>query len=269
MNNGMLTQIDDGKTHLLTKKEEELFGNGLRRAMIHDRPNPDRVGCPDKKIIRDLAFRKKIGDAEDFGRIADHLAECSPCVQDTLVYAEEYRHKAKKRRDAFIAMGLAAAILLSVGLWALMGIREKPVAVEIPRSVPAPPANPAPVIEAHPPAKMPEIAQLELVTIELPMRMRGAGGSEKSIILPSGHLQLDVRLPLGSPEGKYKIRILNKAGNTLISAESASKFDKGFSRLSLPFDTSVLIPGTYILSILQPDLDEWINYSLMVLAAQH
>jgi hypothetical protein len=69
---------------------EELFGAFLGRFLIEKHPNPQRIGCPDPGIIRDLAFRRKI--APDTRKSAiSHLMKCSECVRDALDCVEEYR----------------------------------------------------------------------------------------------------------------------------------------------------------------------------------
>ena len=97
--NAMPRRTESGEGPFLTKDEEERLGESLRKALISDKPNPSREGCPDPKTLRDLAFHKRIGNPEVFERITAHMAECSACVRDALGYAEEYKEVRKRRRD--------------------------------------------------------------------------------------------------------------------------------------------------------------------------
>src|SRR3974377_1764779 len=89
---------NDSEDQLLTKEEEAKYGIYLRRALIRDKPNPDRIGCPDRALAWDVVYRKRMNDTETFDRVLDHLVECSPCARDTLMYAELYKCERGRRR---------------------------------------------------------------------------------------------------------------------------------------------------------------------------
>ncbi len=109
-------RIDGSDDQILTTKEEALLGSILRRNLIHANPNPERLGCPDRKMIRDLAFHTGGVSAETFGRITEHIFGCSPCAEDALVYAEEYSHERKQRRTRLGAAAFATVVVLSVAV---------------------------------------------------------------------------------------------------------------------------------------------------------
>jgi hypothetical protein len=54
----MFTRKNDAEGGFLGKDEEARLGEGLRKALLSDNPNPKRIGCPDPKILRDIAFHK-------------------------------------------------------------------------------------------------------------------------------------------------------------------------------------------------------------------
>ena len=87
---------DDKVNRFMTEAEEQRLGESLRKAFASCNPNPERKGCPDPKLIRDLAFHRKIGDSQVFEQVTAHMAECSECVRDALAYAEEYKRHRKK-----------------------------------------------------------------------------------------------------------------------------------------------------------------------------
>ena len=81
----------------MTEAEEQRLDESLRKAFASCNPNPDRKGCPDPKLIRNLAFHRKIGDPQVFEQVAAHMAQCSECVRDALAYAEEYKKQRKEK----------------------------------------------------------------------------------------------------------------------------------------------------------------------------
>ena len=74
---------------LSEKEEEEEFGEALMRFIVKWHPNPERIGCPDSRILRDLAFRREVAP-ETIREITAHIMKCSECVWDMLKYADEY-----------------------------------------------------------------------------------------------------------------------------------------------------------------------------------
>jgi hypothetical protein len=108
----------------MTDEEEQRFGEIFRKVLVSEYPNPDRIGCPDTKIIRDLAFHRKVVDPPTFQQITTHMSECSECTRDALRYVEEYK-KAKKRNHSRVAMAAAAAAIVAVALCAIRQIQPK------------------------------------------------------------------------------------------------------------------------------------------------
>ena len=78
------------KNLFFSEKEDEAFGEYFRRLLIQSNPNPDRIGCPDSRIIRDLAFRRRVAP-ETIQEVISHMMKCSECVKDALEYTEEYK----------------------------------------------------------------------------------------------------------------------------------------------------------------------------------
>ena len=84
------------KSRFITEDEEKQLGESLRKAFVSSNPSPTRDGCPDSKLIRDLAFHKKIADPNLFAKATAHISECSECARDALVYAAEYKKRGNK-----------------------------------------------------------------------------------------------------------------------------------------------------------------------------
>jgi len=70
--------------------EEEFYAEIFEGLMECAYPNPDRIGCPDPQILRDMAFRRKVAP-EIFDEVLAHMTECAPCCQQARAYADEYR----------------------------------------------------------------------------------------------------------------------------------------------------------------------------------
>jgi hypothetical protein len=82
----------------LTREAEKLLGENLRKVLVSCYPNPERIGCPDQAVIRDLAFHKKIGSPQLFEQVTGHMAGCSECSKDALRYVEEYKKQKRKKQ---------------------------------------------------------------------------------------------------------------------------------------------------------------------------
>ena len=99
--------------------EKEQFGEEdkrlvdlLEQGVSRDFPNPERVGCPDSSILRDIAFRK-LGLAE-VQQWLQHLGACSPCFQEF----SDFRVKAASLSGGEYAIaGVAAVLVFAVAGW--------------------------------------------------------------------------------------------------------------------------------------------------------
>jgi len=60
-------------------------------------PNPYRKGCPDPKVIRDLAF-KRIKDKAKLSAIVDHCVKCSPCSREARILLIVYEEMQQNRK---------------------------------------------------------------------------------------------------------------------------------------------------------------------------
>ena len=88
--------MDENDDVLFTKEEEELFREYYLRSLVKRYPNPQRIGCPDADIVRDIAFRRKV-DPATLRKVTSHIWKCAECILDMLGYAEEYKKTRKTR----------------------------------------------------------------------------------------------------------------------------------------------------------------------------
>jgi hypothetical protein len=59
----------------------------VQDAILSNYPNPNRQGCPEIAMIREVAFREELTKDEAW----EHITHCSPCYADFLRFKEEWR----------------------------------------------------------------------------------------------------------------------------------------------------------------------------------
>jgi hypothetical protein len=250
----------------MTKSEEELRVEILKKAYMSVNPNPERKDCPEPKVLRDVAFHRNIGTQEQFEAIMDHLTKCSACVRDHMAFVEEYKEKKKRNQQIKRSLlGLAAVLVISLAIWAFWRTQPEPeLAVQPPEPKHQESANPAAPDTSDRENIPPQIAQLESVTIEIPAKLRGSSASGHPIVLSRGKLDAEFRMPIGSPEGMYKLRILDDSGKVWAAFEKRAAKVNGVTGFRLPLDTSALRSGDYKLRIQESGIDVWTDYELTV-----
>jgi hypothetical protein len=132
----------------MTEEEERRLGEGLRKYLLSSHPNPERKGCPEQRLLRDLAFHKKLGNPQLFEQVTVHMSECSECIRDALRYSDEYKQQKRSRRQARMAMAMRMfARSGSFGLsWDLQSRRLLKKSPEAPVQMPAIRTWPMPVL---------------------------------------------------------------------------------------------------------------------------
>ena len=81
--------MNDEEYPLLSEAEEELFGKWFTATMERAYPNPDRAGCPESQILRNIVFRKET-DVQKIRTVVSHMSRCSECCMDARAYLDEY-----------------------------------------------------------------------------------------------------------------------------------------------------------------------------------
>ena len=254
---------------LLTKDQEARLQESLQESLASANPNPERIGCPSPRILRDLAFHKKLGNPQLFEDVTLHLAQCSACVRDAMEYGEEYRddiRHQRNRRNTTALLAAAAGLILSIAAWAMWQFQTRPPEIDQAREVETSPVgNSVANGDERPEKKGPEVAEYERASLELPSRWRSDPRAQQpTLLLNRAKLLVTVRFPVGSPDGRYQFRILDQSKKVLAAVQGTARTAKGVTALSIPVDVSSWSPGNYILSVLEPGLDEWIDYRLVV-----
>ena len=77
----------------LMRREEAKFLKAAQRVLLQGGfPNPERTGCPDKSILKAIAFREISPDqVMDW---IDHLGFCSPCYKEYALLRRQVQNSA-------------------------------------------------------------------------------------------------------------------------------------------------------------------------------
>ena len=100
----------------LSAVQEEKLLKSAKELFLNQFPNPERKGCADSETIKAIAFGKLRG--EGASAWWSHFATCSPCTREF----EAFQQQARASKNARIAVGIAASILLAGGVaaWVVM-----------------------------------------------------------------------------------------------------------------------------------------------------
>ena len=205
--------------------------DALGRGLLKEFPNPERRECPGLDVLKRVASKTMpLAEAEKW---LDHLGSCSPCFKD---FSELRKVREVQRKRALLA--IAASILVVVGIagWVLIQRHNETVHTQ---------------------------------TAILDLRNRSASRSpepnleEKPLELRRGFSQLNIYLPLGSPEGVCEVRIVTASGDSLLNTGGTARLKDGITSLLVRGKPSVARPGQYILQIRKAPA-EWNSYPLVL-----
>jgi hypothetical protein len=213
------------------KKLEEFMERGLRAEF----PNPDRIGCLDPKVLRDIAsHRMPLAQAESY---FGHLSTCSPCYRDFCNMRDAAAVVRKRVLFAVAASILVIASILS-GAW----------------------------YERHHEQQFARTAIIDLRNFSFP---RGSEPAPDGLPLQIRWTasRLTIFLPLGSSEGRYDVRIISPSGAVIAMTGGAAKIQDHATVLIVPISTSSTSTGHFVLQIRKNDPEDkngldWISYPL-------
>ena len=86
---------------------------------------------------------------------------------------------------------------------------------------------------------------------------------EKPLELRRSFSQLNIYLPLGSPEGAYEVRIVTASGDSLLNTGGLARLNEGVTSLQVRGNVFIARPGQYILQIRKPP-SAWNSYPLVL-----
>lgn len=69
------------------QEKYERLQKAVQEEILNSYPNPDRVGCPENVMIREVAFREELTKDP----VWEHITHCSPCYAEFLKFKEQWR----------------------------------------------------------------------------------------------------------------------------------------------------------------------------------
>ncbi len=243
---------------LSRQEEKELLRSG-EDVLLSDFPNPDRLGCPGKELLRTLASRSQSLPLADRNRYLDHMTCCSPCFSEFSAFVDQARY-----RKRLAVVGLCAVLLLTLGLTAWLTISQwkskpvDPITHKPPSTEPERKPQEQKAPEPEPQQQRPEIAiqqpQPKIYRdVILDVRDQSVARGEtpklerKYPTIPRGLLSLSIYLPFGSEPGKYHLTIYKDPARPLLSTSGDARIRQGITIVRIKVDTSQMERGAYVL----------------------
>ena len=191
-------------------------------------PNPERVGCPDKEVLRGLATKElPIGHPARL-----HIAQCSPCFQEF----RQLERTAKKQRSRIRRAVLVAAAAF-ICLAAAFSYR----------------------------LLLPDLGNSPRVIAEWNLQsasaLRGIDDYQQPVHLqaPRRKGRIAIVLPLGSEGGQYVVELRkNRDASSVMKTftNQASISRQGYTTLEVNGDLSNVQSGTYVVAF-RHDRGSW------------
>ena len=189
---------------------DDLFGGAS--------PNPQRIGCPGKDVLRAAARKALEMDHAVYG----HLAECSPCYRELRGYQQQDRQRSWLR--AALATAATVALAFSVGPYVGRSLGIGPWAT---------------------------LTQ----TIVLDYRSESASRSEAGEMarlpktLPRTKIAAIILAPTGSEPGQYELRLVDGSGRVRLGQTARGDMENYAVRAKVNLDLRSVGRGSYSLEI--------------------
>lgn len=214
-----------------SERDEKRILDALGRGLLKEFPNPERTSCPGSDVLKRIASKRMpLAEAEKW---LNHLGSCSPCYKD---FSELRKGREVQRNRTLLA--IAASILVAVGIASWVFIQK------------------------HNETLVAQTAVLDLRSHSV-SRSPEPNPGEQPLELRRGFSQLNIYLPLGSPEGAYEVRIVTASGDSLLNTGGPARLNDGVTSLRVRGDIIFARPGPYSLQIRIPP-SEWSSYPLVL-----
>ena len=254
----------------MTQVLEEILPRGaLKREIKKRSPNTRRFGCPSPSVLREMA-----GDPQAHSKLFYHVLLCGACVEDFERYRKQLTEpRSRLLRDLLLA---AAGMLLTLGIWwclskAVIISQYEKMSQRQPATSPSKQglrtvanssgqqtANDSfpkrPSLNAAIPVEIVE-SSLPVVEYTVFSATRDAEpefSEPETLSLRRERMKLRIHLPLGSDEGKYRIRLQRKTDGTAVISRIARASKSNDFTLTIESDFSKLKSGAYSLEIFPP-----------------
>jgi hypothetical protein len=229
------------RPRFVRRNEKDLIAVA-KDALASDFPNPERIGCPEAKILDAVAGRRlTFSEVND---VVDHIATCSPCFDVYTGYRKKYCSRYNWKRSIAVV-----ALFASVAASWYLGRQILPQAGRRPS----------------------QVAEVAPLTVVLDFHDRTAERSGQ--VQPSGpiaipHLRrsllnLQIRLPIGLEDGQYSIEFRGGDGQTAVQTTGTATWDGSAETLIARIDLRSVHPGQYTVAV-RRGASSWRQYSIFV-----
>lgn len=214
----------------------------LQDSILHEYPNPGREGCPGDPMLKVVAARP-LDDSLELDPRWHHITHCSECYREFLGFRVELQ---RRPTDRWVKIGVAAAVaavlIVAGALLAIRGLTrpKRSQNVEL-------------------------VFRPRVVDLQGRATTRSEEGKEdtKPLVLEREPEALTIRLPFGSREGAYEVRIAKSADQPLLSTAGDAKIDNGTTALTAKMDLSKFEPGNYFICLRRLPWD-WTCYPVVI-----
>jgi len=221
----------------LSNREEEKLLKAAGKVFAVSFPNPERVGCPDREVLRAKAFSSAgPGSADD---VLDHLTHCSPCFVE---YRQFIRDAERSHRWKLLAACATVLIVIGAGIW---------WSGTIPSLLP--------------PASYNEV----VLDLRNQSRVRGGeqprapSGTNDIPVLARQRLRISIYLPIGSEEGPYEVQLLTSERDPVVQTQGIAKLEDYNIVIEVEADLRDLDSGQCLLRTRRDELP-WSYYSVQL-----
>ncbi len=217
--------------------------------------NPNREGCPNRSILRAMAYRDRhfaLGDLP-----LSHVVSCSPCYQ-------QYMHF---RRMSFVLRGLqvtAASLAVVAMLFVLARLLRNHTGRSGEQSALEKQAERQPSAATKQPVlpTAPLFLSVDLSSFS-PTRGDATEDSGNRVHLPQKLIRVHFILPLGMGLGEYQIRLQDDAGKIFIDTRERGHLRDGVATVEVNIDLAGAHRGNFILMVHPPGLS-WRRFPVVV-----
>jgi len=251
----------------MTQVLEEIMPRGRLKKEIKKRsPNTRRLGCPSPSVLREMA-----GDSQAHTKLFYHVLLCGACVEDFERYQKQLTQpRSRLLRDLLLT---AAGMLLTLGIWWCLsraviisqyekisqrqpatGSSKQGLRTAVDNSDQRTVDSSRPSLNAAIPVEIVE-SSLPIVEYSIFSATRDAEpeySEPETLSLRRERMKLRIRLPLGSEEGTYRVRLQRKTDGKAVIRRIARASKSNDFTLTIESDFSKLKSGAYSLEIFPP-----------------
>ncbi len=195
------------------RRSPKQSGGPFEELFLHAFPNPDRVGCPGRDVLRGLATKEL--PISHPARL--HIMKCSPCFQEFRALEREV-HQGKAKAWTRRALALAATIFVLIGIAVFFTRHQE--------------------------------SQQTIAVWTIPSSVRGLDdASMKGLTAPQKTGRVQMILPFGSDDGLYAIEVRHTPEGPVLQTYSGhATIVNGETELTFLGNFKDLTPGSYAIA---------------------